>query len=496
MIQWEFPGACWWRFDFHTHTPASDDFMKGSAQKDIDEITPERWLQRFMEAGVHCVAITDHNSGSWIDILKETLEKLASSKRKPVWYRPLYLFPGVEITTNDEVHVLAIFGSDKSKSDIDGLLGKVECQGGSNAISTQSTDAIVDEIAKRGGIAIPAHIDRAKGLLQLPPRRLERILRNENVFAWEVCDDHCQDLPFAKNPIMQPTQVRGSDTHFKDLVPHKCLEDRIGTFSWVKMDKPSIEGLRLALIDGTASVNRDMNAHPNHHADFFIKELVIDQAKYIGRSHSLGCRFSPFLTTIIGGRGSGKSTLLEFMRLVLRREEEILPSLKEEGKKYFNVGNENLLVENSQISLIYCKGDVRYRLNWSAKGVKPSIEERRNSEWVSIPGEIRSLFPAYIYSQKQIFELARDPSALLDIIDEAPDVDYASFEKQRRDLESRYKLIEQKIQELNESIEQENRLRGEHNDLARQIEQIERSGHKQVLQNYRERQQQKMKSRV
>ena len=33
MIQWEFPGARWWKFDFHTHTPASDDFMQGSAQQ-------------------------------------------------------------------------------------------------------------------------------------------------------------------------------------------------------------------------------------------------------------------------------------------------------------------------------------------------------------------------------------------------------------------------------------------------------------------------------
>ena len=26
---WKWPGARWWKFDFHTHTPASMDYGKG-----------------------------------------------------------------------------------------------------------------------------------------------------------------------------------------------------------------------------------------------------------------------------------------------------------------------------------------------------------------------------------------------------------------------------------------------------------------------------------
>ena len=62
--------------------------------------------------------------------------------------------------------------------------------------------------------------------------------------------------------------------------------------------------------------------------------------------------------------------------------------------------------------------------------------------------------------------------------------------RSKRALENRYKQIEQKIQELNEKVNQENRLLGESYVLARQIEQIEKSGHSEVLQNYRKRQQQ------
>ena len=100
------------------------------------------------------------------------------------------------------------------------------------------------------------------------------------------------------------------------------------------------------------------------------------------------------------------------------------------------------------------------------------------------------LFPAYIYSQKQIFELARNPRALIDIIDEAPEVDAKNIKTRIKELINRYKQIESKQQELKEKIDQENSLHGEFNDLSRQIEYIEKSGHKEVMQKYRLRQQQ------
>ena len=65
MNERQFAGARWWKFDFHTHTPASNaDF------NNRDEITPESWLKAFMKKEIDCVAITDHNSGEWIDALR------------------------------------------------------------------------------------------------------------------------------------------------------------------------------------------------------------------------------------------------------------------------------------------------------------------------------------------------------------------------------------------------------------------------------------------
>ena len=476
MNERQFAGARWWKFDFHTHTPASD-FQ--------DTVTPESWLKAFMDKDIDCVAITDHNSGGWIDKLKQKLAKL--EENKPNWYRPLYLFPGVEISANGGVHILAVFGCDKDESHIDQLLGAVGylgTKGESNAVTDKSITEVVDEIAKWGGIPIPAHVDKKKGLFQLSGQTREQVLENENIYAMELHDSNYQKPQWYEDKKVGWTEVKGSDTH-------SFSDDTFGTFTWIKMDEPSIDGLELALRDGTASVNRDMSTTPNLPPDSFIEALEICEAKYIGRSKPLNCQFNPSLNAIIGGRGSGKSTLLEFMRLALRRDKDIPETLKEESRRYFNVEDEDsLLIEDSKISLIYRKGEVRYRLNWSAKADCLSLEEEKDGDWTACPGEIKSLFPVRIYSQKQIFELAKNPRALIGVIDEASEVDAKTIEAQHKELVYRYKQIEGKQRELNEKITQENRLQGESNDLARQIEQIEKSGHETVLQNYGKRGQQ------
>lgn len=55
-------GARWWKFDFHTHTPASFDYGRGD--QNAKQITPREWLLSFINSGVQCVAVTDHNSGA------------------------------------------------------------------------------------------------------------------------------------------------------------------------------------------------------------------------------------------------------------------------------------------------------------------------------------------------------------------------------------------------------------------------------------------------
>ncbi len=466
-------GAQWWKFDFHTHTPASDDFMTGCSEDDKEKITPKFWLQKFIDEGIDCVAITDHNSGAWIDTLKTTNDTLE---------KKIHLFPGVEISTPG-VHILAIFDVEKTTSDIDGLLGAVGyhgTKGSSDSVTTKSVNEVVNIIVERGGIAIPAHADKDKGLFTLRGPALECLLDNKNIDAMELCDKNYKKPPLYRDKKIQWSEVLGSDTH-------NFRMGNFGKFTWVKMDKPSIEGLKLALIDGKASVNQEMDDNLNQHTELMIESLEINKAKYIGRQAPLECQFSPFLNTIIGGRGSGKSTMLEFMRFVFRRHTELPEAIKSDFDKYFQVSGNNLLTNDSQLRLIYQKDGSRYRLNWSADAKLTALEVYKNGSWQATDGEIATLFPVQIYSQKQIFELAKNPQTLLEIIDKDARVHYGDFEEKSNSLTHRYKQIRQKIGQIKEQIKQTNKLKGELADLNRQIEQIEQSGHKDILQTYRHR---------
>ncbi len=99
-IEWDYPGSQWWRFDFHVHSPASDDYGRGD-ERFRQTTTEELWLRNAMQVGLDCVVVADHNSGAWIDRLKQAYNELSQASPKPDWFRPLVIFPGVEITVSD-----------------------------------------------------------------------------------------------------------------------------------------------------------------------------------------------------------------------------------------------------------------------------------------------------------------------------------------------------------------------------------------------------------
>ena len=120
----------------------------------------------------------------------------------------------------------------------------------------------------------------------------------------------------------------------------------------------------------------------------------------------------------------------------MRRDKDIPEPLVEDSQKYFtSKENDSLLLTDTKISLFYWKNNICYRLNWYREEGCPSLEQKKDDgTWEPVQGDIRSMFPAYIYSQKQIFELARNPRALINIIDEAPGIDAENIYTRIREL--------------------------------------------------------------
>ncbi|HLC41140.1 MAG TPA: ABC transporter, partial [Methylomirabilota bacterium] len=411
MSAWTWAGARWWKFDFHTHSPASEDYGKGPSQTVLGARTPRGWLLDYMWAGIDCVAITDHNAGAWIDQLKTALAELESEK--PEGFRPIHLFPGVEISVNGGVHLLAILDRGKTTSDVDSLLGAVGftgAKGTRDAVTTKSFGEVARAVEQAGGIAIPTHVDGDNGLFRLQGTTLAQALECGAVFAMEVVNPAFEKPPVYREKRLSWTEVLGSDSHH----PSGSAGDRFpgSHFTWVKMGPPSMEGLRLALLDGPLSVRRSdqVSEDPNRHAALVIEAIEVTQARYMGRSRTFKVELNPWLNAIIGGRGTGKSTLVEFMRLALRRESELPEALARDFEKYRKVyqsrEDDGLLTEASTFTVTYRKDRTRFRVQWSEPGdVTPIEVQDEYSGWRTDQGDVAQRFPVRIYSQKQIFEL-------------------------------------------------------------------------------------------
>jgi len=493
--QWHYPGARWWKFDFHTHTPASDDYGKGPTQASLKQTTPRDWLLGFMRAGVDCVAVTDHNSGEWIDKLQDAL--VALEQELPTDFRPLYLFPGVEITASGGVHILALLDVDKTSADVERLLGAVDYRGRrgkSDVAATASPVKVVEATDAAGGIPIPAHVDRPSGAWKLPGNTLTPVLDFDRLFAMEMFDAGSGKPELYRQRNLTWAEVLGSDAHH----PSGPAGSRFpgSHYTWVKMGQPSIEGLRLALLDGAQSSIRRSDAvvdDPNQRPPLAIEAVTVRDARCAGRGKSLDVRFSPWMSTVVGGRGTGKSTIVEMLRLGLDRAGELPSRLRGEFKEFAKVPDSRedrgALQEDTTITVTYRKHGGRFRVRW--RDGDASIEERNEAgAWAPSPGDVQGRFPVRIFSQKQVFELAADPDALLRLVDDASPVERAEQERRRQQLETRYLSLRGQVRELEARLADRSRVEGELADVERQLAVFEAGGHQALLVAFQRRRRQ------
>ena len=440
-------GARWWRFDFHTHSPASYDYGRGPDQEALSERSPRQWLLDFMAARIDCVAITDHNTARWIDTLKAQYQAL--EHERPQGFRELHLFPGVELTVHGGAHLLAIFDPEMTELGLIHLLAKIGLPANpedpSSLCTEDSFPQVVRSIIEAGGIAIPAHADDSNGVLSAySGQTLQQILQIHSIIAAEVSDPRALQTGPAGHQCVHWTPVLGSDSHHPSGQPGQRFPG--SHFTWVKMGHPSIEGLRLALLDGASlSVRRSLDGaqDPNRHADLVITSVTVSEARHAGRGSPLRLNFSPWMTSIIGGRGTGKSTVLEMMRLCLRRENELPEELLADLGRFATVARSRDapggLTDDTEVVVKMRKGGDRFRVRWSHNHAGPVIERQgEDGAWKTRPGEVRTRFPVRIFSQKQVLALASRPESLVRLVDESSEVDGLRFEARRDELETRF----------------------------------------------------------
>lgn len=478
-------GATWWKFDFHTHTPASGDYGRGFVNP--ADITPRAWLEKFIENDIQCVVVTDHNTTKWLNDLKTEAQALKEQGKD------IHIFPGIEITANGNIHILGIFDPSCSDEHVAGLIGAVKGTSGQIEKPCEySATQVVDEIHRLGGLAIPAHIDIAAGAFgigswQTYKELMDKVDAVEVVFP-EKYDEWDSNRKQKFDYLSNKPKVIGSDAHMPREVGR--------AFTWIKMGQPDINGLKLALIDGVSSVKlgQECSGNPNLiKSNKIIHSIKVKNFKYINRRDGLEVNFSPWLNSIIGSRGAGKSSLIEYSRIVLGKEEQLernktlIPEIFKSFQQFKKVSKDRddigVIEENALLSCIYEKDNTKYKINWGFGDVTQIFKMDNQGNEVLEHGNVSKRFPVSIYSQKQIFEMSKNPYFLVGVIDIEKQISHHYDEMKNRTSALATDFIQ--LKQLNLKISRQQDIEGRLSEISNILAQIENEQNREVIEKFK-----------
>jgi hypothetical protein len=396
-------GLRWRKLDLHVHTPASRDYTGPI-------ISPDEFVAKCLAKGLSAIAITDHNSGEWIDRM------VAASKGTG-----LTVFPGVEVSVTggkSGIHIIALFDCDATTKTIENLLANLKFSatdyGNLEAVSALGPEAVVDEIHAAGGLAILAHADSSKGVLSdMTGQQRIRVMNSRHLSAVEV-KSVGRTAPFCsgKDPSYKRrlAYYRASDNRTPITDDGHSIHGVGARYSWFKSDGLSLDALKQVFSDPELRIRCDEESldipdqmYPR------IQALSVSQ----GFLKNMTFEFHEGLNSIIGGKGVGKSVLVELLRFALAQPSMIADvQLDMQGKLEHQLGIGGQVTVRVQLEADQIIEITRTYDGLSAPIACVYADSRKN-----VAADISQLFPVLAYSQTEALAIAKDNHAQLTLID-------------------------------------------------------------------------------
>jgi ABC-type lipoprotein export system ATPase subunit len=295
-------GAEFVRADLHVHTFRDGDDSPAPRLED--------YVATALQRGVQILGITDHNTSAFVKPAMRAAEGTG-----------LFVVPGVEVSTHDG-HLLALFSPD-SVDELEAFVVGLELKDlpGAGKRSIRAMLHLVDEVATRGGLAIPAHIDAADGIQgRLGPAELTELLSHPGLAGLEFRDRIALETWFTDDDVdaarvaawkarqsVNALQERGlarlmsSDAHSTAKLG---MDQATRTLTRLRMDHLNFEALRNAIVNNPKARCKAEVVLPASYPHITKAEF------HGGFLDGVTLDFSPNLNCLIGGRGSGKSTAL------------------------------------------------------------------------------------------------------------------------------------------------------------------------------------------
>lgn len=410
----------WWKCDLQLATPAWRFTMP--ADEPYDLMTSEgrrafaaRYAETLAAKGLDVIAISDHNTGAWIDDIKAAANE-----------RGISVFPACEVTTGtgaDGVHIIVIGSLGKTSHDFDlllaGTLGfdhehprfRTDDSGQVPSSSGKTILQILNDLPDDYLVVAP-HVFGDNGLASGVTARGDirwKALHHERLGALDPgdCSDPTGDSfndRFRRRELDQFPALK--EIAFVSTSDAYRLEDIGRRFCWIRMEEPSLEGLRQAFLDPRARIICDWDSrlagyeagNPNNVKQGWIESLALGGV--LGNSRSgFEIDLHPGLNVIIGGRGSGKSTVVAAIRQLYAGLATLPDSVRQEAERFADS-----IFQNAELK-------ARHRVSAS--------QERQQASWTLGAGpltqangnpDVQTDFRVRVVNQKELFErVSYDP---------------------------------------------------------------------------------------
>jgi predicted ATPase len=299
-------GSMWLRADFHLHTKADKEFVYSGVDNDFIR----NYINKLVEQKIQIGVITNHN--------KFEKTEFVALKKKALEYS-IGLFPGVEFSLKEGIHILIVFDEKWYKGQTDcinqflntafyNISDPATPPYPNSLFDLQETTEKLDAIGHDYFIIL-AHVDAANGLCKvLHGRTLEAFIKHKEfykVLALQKSgnsDNYKRICEYAERSI---ACVEGSDN------AHEGIEGiGKGRATYIKIGDFNFEALNYALIEHN---NRLCQKDKPKNDNSYIKSFAFQGGLLDGKQIS----FSAELNSLIGIRGSGKSAILEILRYAL-----------------------------------------------------------------------------------------------------------------------------------------------------------------------------------
>jgi PHP family Zn ribbon phosphoesterase len=394
------PGLSYRKLDLHIHTPASYDYQN-------NKVTADEIVAKSIKMGLDAIAITDHNSGSFIEKIKQSAHK------------KIIVFPGVEISSaggkDGSIHIIALLDPSKGEHEITMLLGALQIQPASkpqDLYSKKSPSEVIDIITQHGGIAICAHANSSNGILndwRGNPRT--DVIQNPHLLAVEATD--FEDVPKEGEKKRVCDFLDGTDPNYKrKLAVYRSSDshdiESIGSrYSLFKLEEVSIDGLRQCFYDPDVRIRQQFEEIYENYPK--ITKLSVNQ----GFLKDQTIFFHQGLNCLVGGKGVGKSLIIELIRFALDQCSEEESILDDHNGKV-----KNRLGHSGEVSLEFeIENGQKYSIVRQYDGSSNPLICVNLSTGMQYAGKIPRIFSVLAYSQNEIIKTAEDELAQLQLID-------------------------------------------------------------------------------